>query len=136
MDGSAPYLLPQAYSSAGIPPVAPSGGKIWIPVDVKIHWFSFLSVPDLARASRVCKSWTSLVQKTADAEITAHTGVELPQLARPAKLRLLDRLHHAYLPENMAYLITWAAGCRGEPLSCRYQSDITHIIASTEALDL
>lgn len=100
--------------SGGAPASTSSGGKIWIPVDVKIHWFSFLSVPDLARASRVCKSWTSLVQKTADAEITAHTGVQLPQLARPAKLRLLDRLHHAYLPENMAYLITWAAGCRGQ----------------------
>jgi hypothetical protein len=101
-----------ALAAAGLLPPAP-GQKIWIPVDVKIHWFSFLSVPDLARASRVCKSWTSLVQKTADCELAKTIGANMPQLARPAKLRFLDRLHHAYLPENMAYLMTWAAGCRG-----------------------
>lgn len=102
---------PSSVGTLPSPAAAPS--RVWIPVDVKTHWFSFLAVPDLARASRVCKSWTSLVQKTVDAELAVLTGADVSQLARPAKLRFLDRVHHAYLPENMAYLLTWAAGCRG-----------------------
>jgi F-box-like len=108
-----PYGGP--YDAPG-QPLSPGGTQQavrWIPVDVKVHWFSFLSVPDLARASRVCKSWTSLVQKTCDAQFAQTIGTTLPHLARPAKLRLLDRLHHAYLPENMAYLLSWAVTSRG-----------------------
>lgn len=120
-----PYAAPGGYPGGGEAnffPTSPGGTTQlpaapqvrWIPIDVKVHWFSFLSVPDLARASRVCKSWTSLVQKTCDAQFAQLIGASLPHLARPAKLRLLDRLHHAYLPENMAYLLSWAVTSRGE----------------------
>ena len=109
----ATYDHASMLAALGIPPVGAPPARTWIPIDVKLHWFSFLSVPDLARASRVCKSWTSLAQKTCDAQFAILVGAAMPALARAAKLRLLDRLQHAYLPENMAYLLSWAAGCRG-----------------------
>jgi hypothetical protein len=95
--------------------MASSGGgaKTWIPVDVKIHWFSFLGAPDLARCSRVCRSWVSLAQKTTDAVITTTIAARPPQLSRAGRLRFLHRLHNATAKENMGYLIAWAAGSRG-----------------------
>lgn len=88
-------------------------GKTWIPLDVKIHWFSFLSAKDLANAQRVCRSWVSLVAKTADAEITSALAAEPPNLSRAGKLKFLHRLQNATDKENMGYLLTWAAGNRG-----------------------
>jgi len=82
-------------------------------VDIKIHWFSFLGAEDLSRASRVCKPWASLVQKTADAVIASTIGAPCPNLSRSGKLSLLRRLHNASKKENMGYLLSWAAGCRG-----------------------
>lgn len=102
-----------ASAAGGALPGAASAAKIWIPVDVKIHWFSFLSSPDLARASRACKSWGSLVSKTCDAVCAVMLGAPPPSLSRAGKLRFLHRLHHAHTPDNMGYLLSWAAGCRG-----------------------
>ena len=90
--------------------------KIWIPIDVKIQWFSFLEAPDLVRASRVCRSWSSLVQKTAEATISNAIGAACPPLTRGGKLQLLHRLNNATQKENMGYLLAWAAGSRG---ACR-----------------
>ena len=87
--------------------------KTWIPVDVKIHWFSFLGADDLSRASRVCRPWASLVQKTAEAVISSTIGAPCPALSRPGKLQLLRRLQNPTRKENMGYLLSWAAGCRG-----------------------
>lgn len=88
--------------------------RTWIPVDVKLKWFSFLSAPDLARCGRTCKSWASLVNKTADAEIATTICAPPPMLSRAAKLHFLHRLHNVTEKENMGYLLSWAAGCRGE----------------------
>ena len=87
--------------------------KTWIPVDVKVHWFSFLEAEDLARASRVCRPWASLVQKTAEAVISTTICAPCPALTRVGKLQLLRRLQHAGRKENMGYLLSWAAGNRG-----------------------
>lgn len=71
----------------------------WVPLDVKIHWFSFLSARDLANCGRVCRSWVSLTTKAADAMLTmttcasAHAG-----LSRPGKMRLLHRLQNVRGP--------------------------------------
>jgi hypothetical protein len=86
--------------------------KTWIPIDVKIHWFSFLDARDLATASAVCKPWASLVQKTAEAVIATTTGAACPPLTRTGKLRLLSRLQNATAKENMGHLLAWAAGSR------------------------
>lgn len=86
--------------------------KTWIPIDVKIHWFSFLDARDLAVASRVCKPWSSLVQKAAEAMIATTTGAACPPLTRSGKLRLLSRLQNATAKENMGHLLAWAAGSR------------------------
>jgi hypothetical protein len=94
--------------------MAQQEAKTWIPVDVKLHWFSFLSAKDLANASRVCRSWVSLTQKAADAMITQTIAAAPPPLARGAKLKFLHRLQNATDKENMGYLLSWAAGCRGE----------------------
>jgi hypothetical protein len=91
-----------------------SGGKVWIPVDVKTRWFSFLPAPDLARCARACRSWSSLAVKTCDAQFAVTVGATPPNLSRAGKLRFLHRLHNAHAPENMGYLLAWAAGCRGE----------------------
>ena len=72
-----------------------SSSTTWIPVDVKIHWFSFLSAQDLGRAARVCKPWASLVQKTTEAVISSAIGAPGPALSRSGKLRLLHRLQNA-----------------------------------------
>jgi hypothetical protein len=92
----------------------PPAVKTWIPVDVKIHWFSFLSAEDLSRASRVCKPWASLVQKTSEVLVATTIGASCPNLSRAGKLLLLRRLQNATKKENMGYLLAWAAGCRGE----------------------
>ena len=88
-------------------------GKTWIPLDVKTHWFSYLEAPDLVRASLVCRSWGSLVQKSAEATIACTIGAACPPLTRGGKLQLLHRLHNATSKENMGYLLCWAAGSRG-----------------------
>ena len=86
---------------------------IWIPVDVKIHWFSFLSAKDLANCGRVCRSWVSLTTKAADAMITMTTcATSPPQLSRAGKMKLLYRLQNATEKENFGYLLSWAAGSR------------------------
>jgi hypothetical protein len=87
--------------------------KTWIPIDIKTHWFSFLEAPDLVQASRVCRSWSSLVQKSAEATIASAIGAPCPPLGRGAKLQFLHRLHNATSKENMGYLLSWAAGSRG-----------------------
>jgi hypothetical protein len=81
-------------SAGGTAPSGGSGGT-WVPVDVKVHWFSFLSAADLANCGRVCRAWASLTGRAADAMITHHTAAESPpQLSRPGKLRLLHRLQN------------------------------------------
>jgi hypothetical protein len=87
--------------------------KTWIPVDVKVHWFGFLGAKDLANCQRVCRSWVSLVQKTAEAGTTALIAAEPPPLSRAGKLKFLHRLQNATEKENMGYLLSWAAGSRG-----------------------
>jgi len=85
----------------------------WIPVDVKIHWFSFLSAKDLANCGRVCRSWVSLTTKAADAMITMTTcATSPPQLSRAGKMKLLHRLQNATEKEHFGYLLAWAAGSR------------------------
>jgi ankyrin repeat protein len=97
-----------ASSAAGT-----SNTKVWIPVDVKTHWFGFLGVPDLCNCLRVCKAWTSLITKTADAEIATITAATPPSLGRSGKLKFLHRLHYAHQADNLGYLLSWAAGNRG-----------------------
>jgi hypothetical protein len=89
-----------------------SSGR-WIPLDVKIHWFSFLDATDLARASQVCRAWASLVEKTNDAIFATTVGAPPPQLSRAAKTRFSYRLQHPEHWQNMGYLLSWAAGSRG-----------------------
>lgn len=67
----------------------------WIPLDVKVHWFSFLDATDLARASQVCRAWASLVEKTNDAIFASTVGAAPPPLSRAAKTRFTYRLQHA-----------------------------------------
>ena len=44
----------------------------------QIHWFSFLSMRDLAECSAVCKSWLVYVNKAYAAEYQTVTGVPAP----------------------------------------------------------
>ena len=100
----------------GAPPPPPH--QRWVPNDVKLLWLGFLDAGDLARSSAVCKSWAGLVEKSVDARFAATVGVKAPPLGRAAKLQLVHRIQCAHAPENMGYLLSWAAGCRGEPHSC------------------
>jgi hypothetical protein len=86
---------------------------IWVPVDVKLHWLGLLNIQELARCAAVSRSWATLVGRTVDAAIVAHTGVRAPALGRAANLQLLYRLQHAGEKEHMGYLLSWAAGSRG-----------------------
>lgn len=79
--------------------------KTWIPVDVKIHWFSFLPAEDLVAVSLTCRSWLALAQKTADACIAMLTGAPPPAMGRGPKLRFYARLQNATAPENCGYLL-------------------------------
>lgn len=90
--------------------------KTWIPVDVKVHWFSFLSSNDLANCQRVCRSWVSLIEKTSTASLVKETGSNntIIPLTPGGKLKLLNRIENATKKENMGYLLTWAAGNRGK----------------------
>ncbi len=94
--------------------------KTWIPVDVKVHWFSFLDAKDLASAAAVCRPWASLIQKTTEAVVCQTIGAPCPPLSRAGKLRFLHRLQHASAKENMGYLLAWAAGSRGEFFATNY----------------
>ena len=43
----------------------------WVPLDVKIHWFSFLSAKDLANCGRVCRSWPRAARAAGQDEAAA-----------------------------------------------------------------
>lgn len=89
--------------------------KTWIPVDVKVHWFSFLGAKDLANCQRVCRSWVSLIEKTSTASLVKETGSQVAITLTPGgKLKLLHRVEYATNKENMGYLLSWAAGNRGK----------------------
>jgi hypothetical protein len=82
---------------------APAPAATWVPLDVKIHWFSFLSAKDLANCGRVCRSWVGLTSRAADAMLTMATCAESPaMLARPGKMRLLHRLQNVSAREARA----------------------------------
>ncbi|KAA0157879.1 hypothetical protein FNF31_05692 [Cafeteria roenbergensis] len=83
---------------------------MWIPIDVKLHWFSFLSVSDLANSSAVCKAWVVLVDKTYHREFAERTGTAAPAtLSRISKLLLLRRVRTPTAPTSMPFLLTMAA---------------------------